>query len=270
MIRKEEFRKITLEVDNAIEKVFEFAKQNEKNENDYVLFLSNAELVEKYVGTNINPHVVDYRINGYRDEERLKFLVEYLNNAYSFHAENTMDSKTSITIELMIYTHIWESKPFLRQLKKLANICNSEDYDWSVEVPDSSKHTFIREQIRDIFGNKKLDIETVISKSYHSSLRNAFAHSEYVFDLNRPELILTNFKGNNWEIEKISYDDWTIRFCYSFLLSYSFQSKFETERQKLINGEPGYEVSLKETNGTDRDGIMKYDKERDAFTAKFV
>lgn len=270
MIRKEEFRQIKFEVDTAIEEAFQFAKQNESNENDYVLFLGNAEYIEKYVGTNVNPHVVDYRVNGYRDEERLKFLVEYLNNAYSFHAENTMDSKTSITIELMIYTHIWESKPFLRQLKKLANLCNSENYDWNVEVPDYTKHTFIRQQIRDIFGVKGLKIETVISKGYHSSLRNAFAHSEYVFDMNRPELILTNYKGENWEIDKITYDDWTTRFCYSFLLSYGFQERFEKENSKLLDGEPGYNVSLKETDGTDRNGIMKYDKERNAFTANLI
>ena len=162
MIRKEEFRQIKFEVDTAIGEAFQFAKQNENNENDYVLFLSNAEYVEKYVGTNVNPHVVDYRINGYRDEERLKFLVEYLSNAYSFHAENTMDSKTSITIELMIYTHMWESKPFLRQLKKLANLCKSENYDWNVDVPDYTKHTFIRQEIRDIFGGKNLKIRLVL------------------------------------------------------------------------------------------------------------
>jgi hypothetical protein len=270
MIRKEEFRKIKLEVDNAIEKSFEYAKENEGNENDYILFLSNAEFVEDYVGTNINPHVVDYRINGQRDKDRLKFLVEYLNNAYSFQAENTMDSKTSITIELLIYTHIWESKPFLRQLKKLANVCNSENYNWNVKVPDFTKHTFIREQIRDVFGGKNLDIETVISKGYHSSLRNAFAHSEYVFDMNRPELILTNYKKNDWEIKKLTYDEWTIRFCYSFLLSYGFQDKFESEKQKLIDGEPGYEVILKNTNGNAKNGVIKYDKRREAFTAKLV
>jgi hypothetical protein len=270
MINKEDFRKIKTEVDSAIEEVFQYAKQHEKNENDFILFLSNAEFIERYVGTNINPHVVDYRINGYRDEERLKFLVEYLNNAYSFKTENSTDTKTSITIELMIYTHLWESKPFLRQLKKLANICNAENYDWKVEVPDFTKHTFIREKIRDIFGDKELKIETIMSKGYHSSLRNAFAHSEYVFDMNRPELILTNFKGNNWEVEKISYDDWTVRFCYSFLLSYGFQERFEVERANLLNGEPGYNVSLKRTDGTDGNGLMVYDKERNAFTAKLV
>lgn len=268
MIRKEDFRKIKFEVDNAINEAFTFAKENEKNENDYVLFLSNAEYIEKYTASTINPYVVDYRVNGYRDQERLKFLVEYLNNVYSFQTLNTADSTTSITIELMIYTHIWESKPFLRQLRKLASICNKEDYDWNVKVPDYTKHTYIRESIRDIFGDKNLKLNDIITKGYHSSLRNAFAHSEYIFGMNSPELVLTNYSGKDWEIETISFDEWTIRFCYSFLLSYGFQEKFDMERMNLLEGEPGHPVTLKKTDGTNQNGIMKYDKERDSFRAK--
>jgi len=270
MIRKEEFRLIKIEVDTAIKEAFELAKQNENKENDYVLFLGNAEYIESYVGTNINPHIVDYRVNGYRDEERLKFLVEYLNNGYSFYGENTVDSKTSISIEMMIYTHIWESKTFLRQLKKLSNLCNSVEYDWNVIIPDYTKHTFIRSELRDVFGAKELKLAEVISKGYHSSLRNAFAHSEYFFNMYKPELSLSNYKGAEWEIDKISYDDWSIRFCYSFLLSYGFQELFESERKKLINGEPGYNLTLKRTDGTDANGNMTYDLERDAFIANLV
>lgn len=267
MITKEDFIHIKEEVDSAIKQAFEFAKENENNENDYILFLGNAEYVEKYEGS-INPYVVDYRINGYHDQDRLSFLVDYLNDSYSFKTEQTKDTKTSISLELMIYTHLWESKPFLRLLKKLVNLCDSSEYNWKVEIPDFTKHTFIRQELRDKLNDQDLELGNILTNGYHSSLRNAFAHSEFVFSMNNDEIILTNYNGGDWELRSINYNDWTRRFCYSFLLSYSFQEFFEKEREKLVEGDPGYTVTLKRRDGTDMAGIMKYKREGNNFTAR--
>src|SRR5690606_19576644 len=159
-----------------------------------------------------------------------------------FKEEFTRDSTISIGIELMIYSHIWESKPFLRQLKKLANLCESVEYDWSVSIPEMGKHDFIRNNIRDVFRNSNLDLHNVISNGFHTSLRNAFAHSDYYFQFENHIIYLTNSKGAAWEIDSISFNDWTKRFCYSFLMSYFFQNKFENEKQKL--GKLDYNVQL--------------------------
>jgi hypothetical protein len=192
-------------------------------------------------------------------------MIDYLKSVYSFSAENTVDSKTSLTIELMIYTHLWESKTFLRQLKKLVNLCTSESYDWDVQVPDHTKHTFIRQQLRDKLVSAGLNLGAVITKGYHSSLRNAFAHSEFSFDFTKPLFHLTNYSGEEWEMKQITFDDWTIRFCYSFLLSYGFQEKFENEKLLLEDGKE-YEVTSKDAKGKDVRGLIAYHHNNDSFT----
>ena len=123
MITKNDFALIKEEVENAVNQAFQFAKDNEVDEGDYILFLANAENIASYEDTGFNPHILDYRINKIKDQERVNFLLHYLNLRYNFTEDYTTDSKIDINQEMMIYAHIWESKPFLRQLKKLANLC---------------------------------------------------------------------------------------------------------------------------------------------------
>ncbi|NOR27286.1 MAG: hypothetical protein GQ540_02030 [Lutibacter sp.] len=270
MITKEKFRLIKEKVESSVDEMFEMAKQNEVNKNDYILFLANAENINKYHEYGENPHILDYRIFKLIDFDRRKFLLDYLNNSYSFNQEETIDSKNSLTLELMIYSHIWESKPFLRQLKKIANLCQSSDYNWLVEVPDYTKHTFIREELRDVFKVCDLNISEIITKGYHSSLRNAFSHSEYYFDHHELEKIhLTNSQGKEWEISELTFNEWTERFCYSFLLSHYFQNKFELERESLIHNKP-YPVNLKNRDGHNIDGIIQYDSERKSYQGTII
>ena len=149
MIREKEFRTINFEVLNAIEEAFDFGKKNEKDKNDFYLFLCNAGKVEN---TEMNPYVIDYNIDNLIDNDRLYFLEQYLKSHYSFPfaSYNTSDSKVSLTMEMMMYTHIWESKNFLKQLKKLRDLCDGKEYSWTSKIPDSnfnsdeSKQDFIR------------------------------------------------------------------------------------------------------------------------------
>jgi hypothetical protein len=265
MITREEFKKIHLEVKNAIRDAFIFAHQNSLNKNDFVQFLAHSEYIESLEKTQINPYIIDYTEHRHRDAFRLNHLARYLNDAYTFKNGQTEDSDDNFARELMIYTHIWESKPFLRQLRRLALLTNSEEYGWIVDVPDSSKRNFIKEQIREIFDEKKIPLGEVIKKGYHSSLRNAFAHSEFYFDDYSSQIILTNYKGENWEIQKISYNNWTKRFCYSFLLSYEFESMFQEARKNLEHEGLGYAVVTKNKQGEDVEGILFYDRTRDFF-----
>ncbi len=84
MIRINQFRFIDQTVKNALHELFEFAKNNEKDKNDYYLFLCNATYVQNYEGTKVNPYVIDHRIDYLVDEHRIDFLTKYLKNQYSF------------------------------------------------------------------------------------------------------------------------------------------------------------------------------------------
>ncbi|MCU4177081.1 hypothetical protein [Carboxylicivirga sp. N1Y90] len=265
MIKRKEFIAIWKEVKKAIQDSFIFAHNNSLNENDFIQFLAHSEYLESLEGANVNPYIIDYTEHRHRDAFRINHLTRYLNEAYTFEDDETADSEDKIARELMIYTHIWESKPFLRQLKRLALMTNSEEYGWKVEIPDFTKHKFIRQEVREIFDSKELQIGNVIKKGYHSSLRNSFAHSEFYFDKHNSQIVLTNYKGEDWEIEKISFDEWTQRFCYSFLLSYEFQSMFLKARKQLQHEGEGYPVIMKDKNGKNVVGVLFYDKTKDFF-----
>lgn len=267
MIRKKEFRKIKIEVENAVNEAFEYAQKNEKNLNDFILFIANGYHMDSLVKTQHNPYTIDYRGDEMNDELRLNVLLQYIRHSYNFDAENSQDSQFSLSVELMIYTHMWESKPFLKVLKKLGDLCDKEDYDWKVEVPDMGKHQFIRDIIRARFKKHNLKIHEIITNGFHTSLRNAFAHSEYVISLNEPKFQLLNYKGAEWELSEISFDDWTERFCYTFLLGYTIQQKIHGEKEKLISGN-SFRVKHKDKEGRDRDTEITYDKKRNSFNFK--
>jgi hypothetical protein len=231
MITKANFTQIDNEVKNSLEEAFAFLKTKCVDHN-YILFLADGELKEKYEG--FNPYSIDNREDRYKDQTRLNFFIKFMETFYSFKNVNqTDDNEFRLTMELMIYTHIWESKPFLKQLYRLASLANGKSYEWYVEVPEMSKHNYIREDIRNILKTKKLKLSSVISKGFHTSLRNAFAHSEYQFDEHNKQIHLDTYKGGAWDISKISYDDWTKRFVYTALLSYHFLNVKAQKRKSL-------------------------------------
>lgn len=239
MISRIEFVRIDTEIKKSIE--YSLNELRESNQNDYALFLADgeysAELEENTVGLNSN--VIDYRIDRFKDSSRLSFLTHFLSNYYPFPLTqaSTDDNQYRLHIELMVFIHIWESKPFLKKLCRLAHLLSEYQYLWKVEIPNNSKHNFILSRIKNIFEGIGSPIFQIIDYSYHSSLRNAFAHSEYRFDTmngNR-RIILDNYKGNTeWELPEISFDEWSKRFVYSALLSYHLLNLIHLHRTNLI------------------------------------
>lgn len=259
MIRREEFRQLRFKIERSISKSFNKAKNN----SDFVLLLCDAHYSEKLKGTNTNPYVINPFEDGYFDRERVKILLDYAKHQYSFlDKENTSDSKSFITIELMIYTHLWESKPFLRMLRNLLNLCEGKRYDWNIKVPDFKKYKFIIE-IKDGFKDLNMGINNIIDNSFHPSLRNAFAHSEYAFNRHSPKIELLNYKDKDksWALKEITFDDWTQRFCNSFLMNCEIMKQIDNAK-KSINKE---RILLRKDNGKEFQKLISYDGERDLF-----
>lgn len=270
MINVNNFSAINNEVIEAIDEAFKAVIDSSPRENEVLLFLANAHLNKSFIGSSINPYVIDYRVDSLNDMDRLENLQEYLQDRYSFKDSNSTDTRFSLSIELMIYTHLWESKTFLKSLKNLAILSGGNKHDWNIEVPNMGKHKFIREEIRDVFKGNGLKIHHVISKGFHSQLRNAFAHSEYSIALNEPQFNLLNYTNSPWGMEYISFDDWTEKFCYSLLLNWRLLEKISALRQLLQEGEPGYRVFLKDKLGEDVPGILLYHEGQDGFTGRLL
>ena len=271
MITRIDFAQIDQEVVESLEETFDFIK-NHCADYNYILFLADGEYKDEYKNShvNLNPFTIDNREDRYKDQSRLNFFIEFMKTFYSFPISNTQtdDDEFRLTMELMVYTHIWESKPFLKQLFRLASLVAGQSYQWEVVVPELRKHNYIREEIRNSFKSKGLKLATVISKGFHTSLRNAFAHSEYQFNDYDKSINLDTYKGGAWDISKISYNDWTKRFAYSALLSYHFLNIKAFKRKSLPKefGKNEYLIIHPITRNRFRTAKIYYEEELDRFS----
>ena len=272
MITRQEFANIDKEIKEAIQTTLDSLKTT--NSPNYFVFLADGEYFHIFENTvqNLNPFVIDNRMDRFKDETRLTFLSNFLTTFYSFpnDQEATDDNEQRIHMELMIYSHIWESKPFLKKLHRLAHISNGEEYNWKISVPDMGKHDFIRNDIRKTFEDIGNPIGQIIKNGFHTSLRNAFAHSDYSFDTmnNNKRIWLDNYNGENWELQDIIFDNWSKHFVYSALLSYHLLRVTHTYRTNLITDFGTNKLAIRHPSksGQTIDVNIIYRQEHDSFS----
>jgi hypothetical protein len=115
MILRTDFAAIDTEVKNAVETTLNNLRA--ANQNNYLLLLADAEYKPEYASptSRLNPHIIENKMDWYRDESRIRFLAEFLETFYVFPNTQvqTDDNPQRMHMKLMIYTHIWESKSFL-------------------------------------------------------------------------------------------------------------------------------------------------------------
>jgi len=266
MIKIERYKEINDEIIKSIKNTFNDLCENSLQE--FILFLANAEYVKEYEGTKLSPYTIDYRLDIMKDTTRLEFLVAFLKSHYSFPCsiKKIKYDFYRMNLELMIYTHIWESKPYLKKLYRLSKLVNEKKYEWKCEIPDMSKHDFIRNVVRKNFENQKNDISEIIEKGFHTSLRNAFAHSEYGFDTmnGNNRIVLLNHKGKSWELKEISFDEWSERFVYSALLSYHLLN-FSFKRKEIIKSKLSNKFTIKIPSIVEKEENIIYKESSDEF-----
>lgn len=274
MITKADFAEIDNEVKKCINDTLDNIKA--KSPDNYILLLADAEYKKEYDNPQIkfSPYVIDNRIDYYNDESRLKFLSTFLNTHYTFRPPQTDvdNDEQRLHIELMVYTHIWESKPFLKKLYRLTHLDNLEQYCWDVNLPEMGKHDFIRNDIRKTLEQNSNPLSEVIKKGFHTSLRNAFAHSEYSFDTmnGNTRICLDNYKGENWELQEITFDDWSKRFVYSSLLSFYLFTLTHQRRTTLVQdlGSNTYAIKHPSKDGALKVVEIEYRPEHNGFNFK--
>ncbi len=235
MITKLEFFKIRAEIQNSLRTAFDLAKRK-SSDSDYILFLANAQFVEEKP-SQWSPYSLDNREDMLEDDSRYDFFLQFMRVFYSFPKwrPRVKDDKLRMNLELMIYSHLWESKSFLKQLSRLAKLTNQKGYDWYAKIPEMTKWKFIL-SIRDTFELEGLSLSNVIKNGFHTSLRNAFAHSQYSINMEAKLVHLYTFKGDaSWDIPHISFDEWSKRFVYSTILSYELTAFWMDRRRKIVD-----------------------------------
>jgi len=270
MIVRKEFEEIRDSIKLKVEQLFDYI-ETKSTESDYLLFLAQGEYLDQITNPSLNwnPNAIDFKLDDYKDESRQSFFFAFMRQFYNFPKTlNQTDNDTNkMTVELMIYCHIWESKPYLKQLYRLAQLVDGKVYPWKVVVPETSRQDFISNEIRDTFKKNDIAIHEVITAGFHSSLRNAFAHSEYNFD-NHNELIhLDNYKGKSWDIKYITYDNWTLRFVNSALLSYHISEERYQRRRNIVTtfGKTEFQVVFPQSKTSSKILLINYDEKSNHF-----
>lgn len=235
MIRQSRINNLENEVEITVSQLFEYIKKTDKK-NNFISLLANGhknnQILEGFSRYIIGPGeegIMDYdRVDFFHFYTQLPFENQYNETNNIYLKEQII--KHSLHLELMIYTHFWEALPVLKLLKQLCNL-TEENYDWNIQVPLMGKHNFIR-GIRDKFKMLNLDIHLIITKGFHSQIRNAFAHSQYSFS--DDTIYLGNYDSSEkWQVPSISISDWEDRFLYTALLSSSIIKALNNHKDNM-------------------------------------
>lgn len=241
----EEYCWLKREIGDFVEYVFcEMKKVDFKS---YALFLSLAQInkllirVQPYV-----PFMTEYPLDQFIDETRNSFLAEYgmFLEDKIMHPNRCQRESLSfdINLQMMIYTHIWESKLFLKRLKRMAYILANKGYLWDVPVVTINRNNkeinirkgqLIKDDIFPLLEKNNERVYSFFSTCYDSNLRNAFAHSMYMIDIEQQCITTINSEFDNFE-KKISFNDWEKSFLKIALFSALFPKILEEKREELM------------------------------------
>lgn len=197
----------------------------EKSPSDFVLLLARADYHEWLDRDNLDltPYIIEDERGFMMDITRQTFLVKYVNGYIdrlrTNKEESDEDREYELNIQMMLYSHIWESELFLKQLERIALVLNGKDYLWERRFDDKLKRgQYIKDCILDRFENTDNDMYTLLISCYSKNLRNDFAHSTYNIQMDS-KTIYSHHNGL-FAGKPIKICDWEEMFLKSVMLSY--------------------------------------------------
>ena len=101
-------------------------------------------------------------------------------DGFNYQGETGIDD---LSIEMMIYTHLWSSDFFLKSLLRLSNIVAGNGYLWELETPERGFHTRMQNEVIAPLKSANLKLGEILESTYSTVIRNAFAHSLYNVDV---------------------------------------------------------------------------------------
>lgn len=224
--------RIQEEIFNAIDEAFNVMA--EKDNISYILFLGRADIIpglKQFVGTDC---VIDYHMDTIYDQTRAQFYLRYLRRNYSkegfdYMGDNGIDD---MHIELMIYSHLWDSSDFIKSLMRIASIVSGDGYLWHPKIDWQHKDIFMEKWIINPLKESGLMLGELVEAHYDPSVRNAFAHSLYFIDDEGRTITVRPRKG----IKTLTFDEFQSLFLHSVILMNKLEnaiSFFHDEAAKL-------------------------------------
>ena len=193
-----------------------FIAMAKKDYISYILFIGRADMIpglKQHVGTDC---VIDYHLDTIYDQTRAQFYLRYLRRNYNkdgfaYKGESGIDD---MHIELMIYSHLWDSSDFIKSLMRIASIVSDGGYIWQHNIDWQHKDKFMEKWIITLLKAVGLKIGDLVEKYYDPSLRNAFAHSLYDIDAERRSITVRPQKG----MKTLTFDEFQSYFLHSVIL----------------------------------------------------
>lgn len=217
------FPEILREVDNATDELIE--KAYNTNKTSFLLLIARADVIKglkEILGTAC---ITDYMGDLYRGETAEGFYIRYMNKNYkggclAYEGEKGLDA---LSIEMMIYTHLWASYDFLKVLYRFGSIFNGQDYPWEIDMESrrTGRWEWIKNNVVEPFENASLSIAAVIKNAYDLEVRDAFAHALYTIDEEQRKIDLYLKRGRF----VLTFEEFQRKFLYSVLLMNMLHNK---------------------------------------------
>lgn len=208
-----------------------------KSMSDFALLLARGDYYEVIYthAHDLSPYVIEDPTDELIDDTRISFLNQfmkrYIERLRSGSTINDKELKYDINIQLMVYTHVWESNWLLKQLERIASILSGKGYVWKSCVDSCSKSNFIKDHIlKPLEGHSNL--YDLIKRIYSDTLRNDFAHSSYYIDMD--ERAIKSRKHGLLEENVIPFDEWEDIFVHSILLTADLNNLLFDIKHKFI------------------------------------
>lgn len=217
---KELVKDVELAIDEAINAMAE------KDYISFILFIGRADVIPLLKGSTGTEYVIDYQLDRYYDETREAFYIRYLNRNYKREGFNYLGESgiDDLSIEMMIYTHLWDSMYFLKSIYRIAQALSGHGYVWNPQIPEYGKYNFMNDKVIAPLVENGYMLGEILKKGYKSSIRNAFAHSLYTVDKGKQEIYLRPTSSPH---VKLTFEEFQRCFLYSTILMNRVQYSLE-------------------------------------------
>lgn len=201
----------------------------------FILLIGRADVIPEFKVFNQTECVIDYQMDRFYDETREGFYLRYLNRNYTKEGfcYDGVGGIDDLSIEMMIYAHLWESSYFLKSLVRIASIISGRGYAWKPKI-DCAKWKFIHKEIIEPLKEKENALGVIVEKGYSSDIRNAFAHSLYNINIENKTITIRPKTG----VKTFSFEEFQKKFLYSVVLMNKMQNALESKHDRAckING----------------------------------
>ena len=228
------FYEIEEEVKRSVESTLNMIEQ--KFFSNYVLLLAHADYAHNIYCYGCNVNII-------REENHIFLVRDYLNGYLLYLQDPSPLTLYDYTIQMMIYSHLWESNYFLKFIKRIAYIVQGKKYKWKIRLDHTVSRQNMINQSNELLLKKQSLIGNIIDKSYCAELRNSFSHMSYKIELQNSRIVL--YKDDSLAYKQIlSIEEWEEYFVYSLLLTFHLFNSIDYRKNTFMDKYPDMEKIL--------------------------